>query len=123
MRSYSKDLRARVVKAADEGMSCRGAAKLFGISPATAIRWVDRQRKTGSYEAKPQGGARRYVLKDMREYVLSLVEHQSHITLHEIQRQLARKGKRVGVTTLWKFFKREQYSLKKKPLRHRTKKT
>jgi transposase len=86
MRSYSKDLRARVVKAADEGMSCRGAAKLFGVSPATAVRWVDRQRKTGSYEAKPQGGARQDVMKDVREYALSLVEHQSHVTLNEIQR-------------------------------------
>jgi transposase len=105
MRSYSKDLRARVVKAAEEGMSCRGAAKLFGISPATAVRWVDRQRKTGSYEAKPQGGVRQDVLKDVREYLLALVERQSHITLQEIQRQLARKGKKVAVSTVWNFFR------------------
>ena len=39
-RPLSDDLRRRVVRAVDDGMSRRGAAKRFGIGPSTAIKWV-----------------------------------------------------------------------------------
>ena len=39
-RPLSDDLRRRVVRAVDNGMSRRGAAKRFGIAPSTAIKWV-----------------------------------------------------------------------------------
>ena len=37
-RLLSQDLRERVVASVDAGMSCRQAAKRFGVSAASAIR-------------------------------------------------------------------------------------
>ena len=39
-RPLSDDLRRRVVRAVDDGMSRRGAAKRFGIAPSTVVRRV-----------------------------------------------------------------------------------
>ncbi len=48
-RPFSNDLRERVVDAVTgEGLSCRAAAKRFGIGISTAIDWVRRFRETGS---------------------------------------------------------------------------
>ena len=55
-KPLSMDLRSRALTAVDEGMSCRAAARRFGVAAATVIRWHDQRRSTGSYAAKPQGG-------------------------------------------------------------------
>ena len=52
----SLDLRRRLLAAIDNGMSCRGAAAHFGVSPSTAIRWLAQRRETGSFAPKPQDG-------------------------------------------------------------------
>lgn len=52
----SHDLRTRVVAAVSGGLSRRAAAERFGVSAATAIRWVQAVTTTGSCRSKPQGG-------------------------------------------------------------------
>ena len=39
LKSLSFDLRSRVLAAIDQGLSRRQAAKRFGVSAASAIRW------------------------------------------------------------------------------------
>ena len=57
MGPLSVDLRKRVVTAVgEEGMSCRAAARRFGVSFASAIRWVAALRERGSYAPLPMGG-------------------------------------------------------------------
>ena len=57
MGPLSVDLRKRVVSAVrEEGMSCRGAARRFGVSFASAIRWVAALRERGSYAPLAMGG-------------------------------------------------------------------
>jgi hypothetical protein len=41
-KACSNDLRERVVKAVKAGQSCRSAALRFGISPSSAIKWMER---------------------------------------------------------------------------------
>jgi hypothetical protein len=47
-KALSVDLRVRVIDAIGAGMSRRATATRFGISAATAVRWAQLQRDTGS---------------------------------------------------------------------------
>ena len=49
----SIDLRSRLVAAVAGGLSRRSAAERFGVSAATAERWVHAVNKTGTVQAKP----------------------------------------------------------------------
>ena len=54
--ALSDDLRERVVGAVVEGgMSRNAAAKRFGVSIASAVRWVARFRAKGQISASPTG--------------------------------------------------------------------
>lgn len=112
--ALSADLRRRVVAAVDGGMSRRQAAIRFGVSASSAIRWVDQQRKEGTIAPKPQGGDRRSGrIEAQADFILSLVAEKSDITLFEIKAKLADKGVAVGIGTLWRFFERHRFTLKK----------
>ncbi|GLS35558.1 hypothetical protein GCM10010869_11460 [Mesorhizobium tianshanense] len=43
-RALSDDLRSRVLKASDAGMSARQAAARFGVGISSAIRWIARAK-------------------------------------------------------------------------------
>jgi transposase len=112
--ALSVDLRERVVSAVDGGMSRREAAIQFGVSATSAIRCVDRQRKEGSLAPKPQGGDRRSQrIEAQAPLILSLVAAKADITLHEIKAKLADEGIAAGIGTLWRFFERHRFTLKK----------
>lgn len=111
----SGDLRIRVVSEVERGSSCRSAAARFGVSAASAIRWVQAFRKTGSPEAKPQGGDRRSKwIEAHRVFIMETVADRKDITLTELQDLLARRGARFGIGTLWRFFDRHSITVKKR---------
>ena len=54
MAAYlSQDLRIRVIRAIEGGMSRYAAAKRFGISSASAIRWMQTYLRTGAPRQNP----------------------------------------------------------------------
>lgn len=55
----SLDLRLRVVAAVEGGMSRRQAAERFGVSAASAVRWLQRSRAAGLVASRAVGGDRR----------------------------------------------------------------
>jgi transposase len=55
-KPLSIDLRSRLIAAVAGGMSRRSAAERFGVSAASAVRWVQAVNATGTVQAKPQGG-------------------------------------------------------------------
>ncbi len=120
-RAYSEDLRSRVIREIKKGASCRSVADLFGVAPSTAVKWAQRWRKTGSYEAMPQGGDRRSRLTGERQWLLQQIKEVPDMTLMELREALRRRGIRVGYGTVWRFFDREGISFKKKPIRRRAK--
>ena len=61
-RALSPDLRQRVVAAMRAGASSREAAKTFSVSVASAVRWSQLERATGSTAPRPHGPRRRLVL-------------------------------------------------------------
>lgn len=54
----SKNLRQRLIAAAEDGQSCRSAAKRFRVAASTAIKWMSHWRQEGHAEPKPIGGDR-----------------------------------------------------------------
>jgi transposase len=111
----SDDLRMRVVSEVEKGCSCRAAAVRFGVSASSAIRWVQAFRKTGSPEAKPQGGDRRSKrIEAHSAFIMKTVADRKDITLAELQERLARRGARFGIGTLWRFFDRHGVTFKKR---------
>ncbi len=118
-RPYSRDLRERVVRAVEGGLSRRKAAALFGVGIATVIEWVRVWRESGRLAAKPMGGDHRSRLTDERAWLLERIEMAPDLTLEEIRSELADRGKRVGYGTVWRFFAAEGISFKKNRARRR----
>jgi transposase len=123
-RPYSRDLRERVVRAVDRGMSCRKAAAVFGVGIATVIQWVRVWREAGRLEAKPMGGDHNSRLKEAeRAWLLERITACPDLTLEEIRAELAQRGTAVGYGTIWRFFAAEDISFKKNRARQRARAT
>ncbi|SFQ20791.1 Homeodomain-like domain-containing protein, partial [Mesorhizobium sp. NFR06] len=82
-RALSVDLRSRVLKASDEGMSARQAAARFGVGVSSAIRWIARA-KIGELAPRPQGRRRASSLDVHEAFIVGLIEERKDITLNEM---------------------------------------
>ena len=115
--ALSDDLRERVVEAVVLGeLSRNAAAKRFGVSVASAGRWVLRFNTTGEISPAPSGGDRRSGrIEAHRDYLLGLIRRSPDITLLEIkERLIANCGEHFAVSVLWRFFNRHEITFKKK---------
>ena len=83
-RSYSLDLRERVVGAMAAGASARSAASQFGVSVASAVRWSQLQRRTGGVAPGKLGGHRKPVLLPEREWLLARIAAEPDLTLRAL---------------------------------------
>lgn len=118
-KPYSEDLRARVVGAVDGGVSRRQAALRFDVAISTVVHWVERWRSTGSVAAKPMGGDHRSLLLGERDWLLGRIEAVPDLTLEELRDELKQRGVSVGYGTVWRFFAREDVTVKKNRARSR----
>lgn len=76
-RAYSEDLRIRLVRLVEGGTSARSAAKLFGLSASTAIKWMQRWRREKSVAPSLVRGHPRALLEDHTVWLLEMVEEKS----------------------------------------------
>ena len=118
-RPYSRDLRERVVRAVEGGLSRRQAATMFELAASTVVEWVRVWRESGSLNAKPMGGDRNSRLKGERAWLLERIAAVPDLTLEEIRAELAERGIRVGYGSVWRFFAAEDISFKKNRARQR----
>ena len=90
------------------GVSRDSAARRFGVSIASAVRWVARFKARGEISPAPTGGDRRSGrIEAHRDYLLGLIRRQPDMTLLEIQERLiANCGERFSSSVLWRFFDR-----------------
>src|SRR3974377_715896 len=56
-KSYSADLRERVIEAVEMGASRHEAAERFDVSVRSVVKWHQYWRQTGSAAPKPRGGS------------------------------------------------------------------
>jgi transposase len=120
-KSLSEDLRCRLIAAVAGGMSRRAASERFGVSAASAIRWVRAWRETGRRAARRQGGDRRSErIEAYRSVILAAIEEKVDITLSEIAEMLLREhGASFAPSTVWRFLDRHAMTLKKNGARGR----
>ena len=120
-RPLSEDLRSRLIAAVDGGMSRRAAAERFGVSAASAVRWVRAWRMTGAMCAKPQGGDKRsHRIETFRDTILAAVEAQVDITLTELAELLRREHReRFAPSSVWRFLDGHAMTVKKNRARQR----
>ena len=86
----------------------------FGVSIASAVRWVARFEATGEISPAPTGGDRRSGrIEAHRDYLLGLIRRQPDMTLLEIQERLiANCGERFSSSVIWRFFDRHEITFK-----------
>ena len=88
-KAYSKDLRHRFVTLLDEGLSASSAGRQLLVTRSTAIRWAAIWRKEHRCEALPMGGDRRSAaIEEHAGAILSWIEEQPDLFLHEIAAKL-----------------------------------
>ena len=118
-KAYSKDLRVRVLESVDKGLSARGAARIFSVSPSTAIKWVQSWRGSGTAEASGVRGHRKSPLDLHADWLLELIEKQPDLTLAEIKSRLQERDVSSCENSIWRFFQRRGISFKKDFARRR----
>jgi transposase len=120
-RSLSGDLRSRVVEAVKGGLSRREAAERFGVSAASAVRWVRAWRQTGRVAAGRPGGDRRSQrIEAIGATILRALKAQVDLSLDELVALLhQRHGMRFARSTVWRFLDRHAMTVKKNGARRR----
>ena len=99
-KALSEDIRSRVLKASDAGMSARKAASRFGIGVSSAIRWIARA-KLGETTPRPQGRRRGSSLDAHEVFIVGMIEARKDITLNEmVERLAAERSMRIGRSAL-----------------------
>jgi len=94
-KTYSQDLRDRVLAAHDRGMGTPEIARTFNVSSAWARRVIQVRRETGRTTPLPRGGAT--VIKIDVQQLAALVEQQPDATLRELRDRLGVQCTESGV--------------------------
>ena len=115
-KSYSLDLRERVVGFVGGGGSRRQAASHFSASPSFAVKLWRHQEKTGSLtpakQCRPSGGGK---LANHRDLLIACVEKRPDITMPELAAVLeAERGAKASPASLSRLLCRAGFTYKPK---------
>lgn len=117
-RALGSDLRERVLKASQDGLSARKAAVRFGVAASTAIRWIDRARQ-GERGPRKTGRKRASRLDAHEAFIVTLIEEKKDITLDEMVVRLATEREMtIGRSMLSKWLRSRGFTYKKRPHMH-----
>ena len=119
-KPYSDDLRHGIVQAIETGHTYQETADLCGVSISSVSRLLTRWRRTGSVRPEKFGGHKGYALAPYRRRIVRWVDAQPDITLAELQARLAEEEVVVSKTSIFRFLRHLEFTLKKKPTRRRT---
>lgn len=120
-KPYSMDLRERVVRAVERGgMSRHQASARFGVAVSTAIKWVQRFRRTGNAAPGQMGGHKpRAIAGAHRAWLIERCRARG-FTLRGLVAELAEhRGLKVDYRSVWAFVHAEKLSYKKNAARLR----
>ena len=112
----SEDLRIRLIRAVEGGLSRNAAARRFGVSIASAVRWMDEYLRTGRSAPKPRGGDRRSGwIVSQADLLMRAIEETPDITLAELrERLIEERGETFAISTIHGFYRRHRVTFKKR---------
>ena len=113
-KPYSDDLRERVVRAVNGGLSRHKAAAQFEVSVSFVVKILQRFHATGSYKPSRFGGHKPPKLAAHEATVRELVARAPSATLLELRRSLSERGVEVSKSSIDRYLKRLRISFKKK---------
>jgi transposase len=120
VQALSNDIRGRIRKAVDGGLSRNKAAKRFDVAVSTVVKLMKRVEETGSIVPKKMGGYRKVKLAAHDAEVRALAEARPDATLEELVAALAGLGIATSRSSLDRYFARIGWSFKKNSSRIRT---
>jgi transposase len=112
------DLRTRVLRDADAGMSSQEVAAKYAVSRSWVDRIKQRRRETGVVTPRKQTTFRRRTLSDEQEQrLVFLVTARPDATLAELRERLPTQA---ALSTLWRTLARFGLTVKKNRIRRGT---
>ena len=119
MKPYSEDLRTRIVRAVEGGMSKSAAARLFGVSLSSVKRYLRSAQRGASLAPRKKGGGRPPKTDQSTEESLreDVVKERPASTVSERRRSPERitTGKAPSASTVKRLLKRLGLSRKNGP--------
>lgn len=114
-KSYSADLRSRIVDHIASGQSRRSASRHFGVSPSCAVKLAQRVATTGSVaparQGRPPGDGK---LAPHMAALMKWVDAEPDLTMPELSaRLIAATGVRAHPASLSRALLKAGYSFKK----------
>jgi transposase len=119
-QALSGDIRGRIVKAVDAGLSRNKAAAKFDVAVSTAVKLMRHVKDTGGIAPKKIGGYRKHKLEPHDAAVRELASATPDATLDELVAQLAERGIATSRSGLDRYFAKIGWSFKKNLARSRT---
>jgi len=95
-KTYSQDVRARVLAAYDSGMQTKQIADVFKVNASCARRVKQVRRESGRTSALSRGAAR--IIKIDMQRLAELVRHQPDATAQELREQLQVECDETSIT-------------------------
>ena len=114
-RPYSVDLRERVVRAVEAGLSRRATARRFEVSVSFVIKLVQRWQQRGTVEPERYGGWKRSTLVVHAERVRQLLTAEPDLTIAELRNRLATEGIPASPAGISRFLAADGLTRKKRP--------
>jgi len=121
-KPYPRELRERVIRAYERGLTQEEVAEQFAISRTTLVQWLRRRRETGDVEVLPHGGGMpaKVDLEILKE-VLSELPDGTRAELTVLYNRKVPKSRRVHASSVYRALRRNGYVSKKNSRGRRSK--
>ena len=120
MKTYSRDLRERIIAAREKGHTKGEVIRIFGVSKSSVERYWSQYRRTGKLDPSQRGGYRRSCLEGHDKSLRAWIGEKKDLTLAELRERILHDlGITVGNTALWHRLERLGLSYKKNAARCR----
>ena len=115
MKAYSLDLRAKVLRAVDQGYPRTEIVKLLGVSLATIKRYLKQRQETGEVAPKPIPGRPPKKLAPLQAGLVAQLQAHDDVRLEDHCRLWEQtQGVQVSTATMSRAIKRLGWTRKKK---------